>query len=771
MRLAILLSLLLVLQLTSAKTITFSNIEITADDLFKCNLAYDKSDGYAQCHNYISIKRTSGSTTLNNIALFQNFTEKNIPIRNVKINSVTATAYNETNYLTECILIDKINNITDCHPIPYNVSKLAFSNPQPLTSSITFNTVPKWYDLYFEMPNFQDVSWNFSIKSGVIQVVLDPNTTAACGNIAVANQIYLLNQSISGAGNCIDVLVDNVILDCYGFTISSTNNAANSYGVRVSGHKNVTIKNCDIRGFQSGVYFLNANNTELYNVNVSSQKQTVNLGNSFVYGVRAENVKNLTMNLMKSNYHNATSTYSGACLGVTYNAYNYGYYFFNASNVILNNSQSLNQTGNYILGLFDPEIGSQCISRLNINKWSYYLNNVTSSSFKYGYENAFNHIDFLTSTNNYMSDITSEIDPINLVQLIYAYQITTDSKNNIFQRESVLNSTMAYITFLSRSHNNVVLDSTFHQTKYTGGSSSAVFNIASGVNNITVQNTSFLNFSERLQINIDNTTDTEFLSNTFVGINESSIQPNTINLCIAADCNRLIFDRNTFTNMSWNSFAIIYSVYNSMNNTNFTNNIITNFRGTPYYLSGKNITVENDSLVNVGSGTLLDLGAAGNSIATFRNVTGFNSTKVTYTSNNQNSNLTVQWFVAANVTDVDKVPLTGALVNITNSTSTSPETLNLQTTNGLTQYALVTEMIGNNTVKVTYTPHLFFVSKSSSYIAWNSNSTNYTITSTQVVPLILSTQVVVSTTAQNKKLYNSGFISNYQSFSLMRRIT
>jgi nitrous oxidase accessory protein NosD len=69
---------------------------------------------------------------------------------------------------------------------------------------------------------------------------------------------YCLNHDLIQAINiaaAIEVKVDNVVLDCNGFTIRATNDSNTADGVYVSnGHSNVTVRNCVFDNFYVGIF-------------------------------------------------------------------------------------------------------------------------------------------------------------------------------------------------------------------------------------------------------------------------------------------------------------------------------------------------------------------------------------------------------------------------------------------------------------------------------------------------------------------------------------
>jgi len=88
---------------------------------------------------------------------------------------------------------------------------------------------------------------------------------SACGTLSSANTYYVLNTSLnSPALDCIKITADNITLDCYqyGNYYSITNVGEDKFstnGVYVNSSDSVTIKNCRIVNFYTGVYSQDSN--------------------------------------------------------------------------------------------------------------------------------------------------------------------------------------------------------------------------------------------------------------------------------------------------------------------------------------------------------------------------------------------------------------------------------------------------------------------------------------------------------------------------------
>jgi len=84
--------------------------------------------------------------------------------------------------------------------------------------------------------------------------------TVSCGDTITSDTV--LNHDLqSCSGNGIIIGADNITFDCNGHTIAG-DNYGNDYGIYLANRNEVTVENCDIQGFQRGI-FLNESN---YNI-------------------------------------------------------------------------------------------------------------------------------------------------------------------------------------------------------------------------------------------------------------------------------------------------------------------------------------------------------------------------------------------------------------------------------------------------------------------------------------------------------------------------
>jgi len=81
------------------------------------------------------------------------------------------------------------------------------------------------------------------------------------GNIAVSTTMV---ANLNCANNGVRIIGSNLVFDCAGFNITG-NRVANSYGIKVDNVRNVTVKNCNLYKFRTGVQLDAANDSFVYN--------------------------------------------------------------------------------------------------------------------------------------------------------------------------------------------------------------------------------------------------------------------------------------------------------------------------------------------------------------------------------------------------------------------------------------------------------------------------------------------------------------------------
>ncbi|MGC8538221.1 MAG: right-handed parallel beta-helix repeat-containing protein, partial [Candidatus Micrarchaeia archaeon] len=191
-----------------------------------------------------------------------------------------------------------------------------------------------------------DAAWASSCAETISPTLLY-YPVGSCTNLNHAGT-YLLTSNLTNLGNnCFSVLQNNTVLNCnyHSLTSAHTGGAA----IRLSGRQNVTVENCTIKGFGTGIQSSQSKLVSLLDNNVSGALTGVNLTGT----VKA----NLRYNRMSENtyygiYANGTKDSS-----IINNSVNYGigkaigiYLYNSTKNSIYNNTASSVSTGMYFAG-------------------------------------------------------------------------------------------------------------------------------------------------------------------------------------------------------------------------------------------------------------------------------------------------------------------------------------------------------------------------------------------------------------------------------------
>ena len=119
--------------------------------------------------------------------------------------------------------------------------------------------------------------------------LVDPNGVCP---IVWSVSITLLEDFISlpDSGECFALTGDNTVLDCQGHSLIGINGGKDDErGVEISGHNNITIKNCNIHNFTYGIWVRNANNIKIINNTIHDNNFTGIYLGSFSQNITIEN--------------------------------------------------------------------------------------------------------------------------------------------------------------------------------------------------------------------------------------------------------------------------------------------------------------------------------------------------------------------------------------------------------------------------------------------------------------------------------------------------
>jgi hypothetical protein len=536
----------------------------------------------------------------------------------------------------------------------------------------------------------------------------------SCDNARIyaePNKTYILTSEITqaaGAGTCIafSSAANNTVLDCQNNFISGGNDTTGAdTGIWVDGASNVTIKNCKVRFMYWGAYFNGpgvsrtsfnhtvVNSTFDYNtldgiyvdqlINASFLNNIISnsWNQSASVGFDFRNIDNLIVfnNTFFGNIRHAFIV-GGASLNVSnntfYNSSVYGVDFEVSSSNFSKNNISYSPNGNCLF------IDDDMFNSITDNVFDFCSIAIGSNN------NQFKSVDII---NNIISNSTNGIAPYGVSDANISYNtITNTSRAIYFDSSSVYDANISFNIITTSVNGTSMIDNhvySFDGTNFTNNVLTNISGIGFGLRD----------FYEATYVN------SWFINNT---VNMTS---GTAGVIFSLNRGRII-GNNIFGNASrgillWGGTGARNIFVNDTNiSGTFTHDIETGFLST-------------SDLLNIVNSS-------------------FNTSNVNYSTKGI---VNVTFYVRANVTNDTFSPIEYSFVNISNATNQTPVQFpNLITgANGLTNWILVTQFIGNNTVNTTYTPHN--VTGNSSIFT---NTTNFTINSTQTVLLrILSPSI------------------------------
>ncbi len=212
-----------------------------------------------------------------------------------------------------------------------------------------------------------------------------------CATIKLSG-VYLLNTNIVNVGsNCFNIIRNNTILNCKNHVILGTSNIQHS-GIIIDALNNVTITNCTIEGFGSGIYInKNATNININHDTINNTDVALNISNIYAPNV----YKNVIGNAHVYGLYLVNATKAN----ITFNEFKYG---SSSTAIQLNNSRFNRVNSNYMNG---TKIGINLFGNSTNN--TVYNNSATTGSFGYvcgvdqsGINSGYKGIDYgLTKSN------------------------------------------------------------------------------------------------------------------------------------------------------------------------------------------------------------------------------------------------------------------------------------------------------------------------------------------------------------------------------------
>ena len=228
----------------------------------------------------------------------------------------------------------------------------------------------------------------------ILAIILMSRTVSAanCGGAIQCNCGDTLNESQTMwydlnncSGNGITIGANNITLDCGGYLIDG-DDTGTDYGIYLNNQNGVSIKNCNVREFYSGIYLSSSSNNILSNIDANSNSNGIHLLSS--------SNNNLINNIANSNDNSGILLYSSS------------------NNLLINNIANNNLAG--------------------INLYENSSNNfLTNSNFNY---NSNTGIGLFHSFSNYIADNTINYNGV------YGINLGSSSNNRISNNEIKENS-------------------------------------------------------------------------------------------------------------------------------------------------------------------------------------------------------------------------------------------------------------------------------------------------------------------------------------------
>jgi len=176
-----------------------------------------------------------------------------------------------------------------------------------------------------------------------VTIIENKNYITSCTVLDKSGATYYLKNDIINSTNetCINIIADGITLDCEGHNIDGIDSIFNS-GIFFQNRNNITIKNCFVSDWGSGIHMLYSNNSMISN----------NIANSNFRGIalwHSSSNNTLFNNIANSNYYgiNLTSSNNNTIFNNTANSNEYGIFLWNYSsnNTIFNNTANENGEG------------------------------------------------------------------------------------------------------------------------------------------------------------------------------------------------------------------------------------------------------------------------------------------------------------------------------------------------------------------------------------------------------------------------------------------
>ncbi|VVB80822.1 Right handed beta helix region [uncultured archaeon] len=391
------------------------------------------------------------------------------------------------------------------------------------------------------------------------QIIINSCPIAITSNSAVGS-------NLTSNGTCITINASNIILDCSGYEITGN---TTGYGITSTNFTNITIKNCIITNFSTGIYADTINNS--FYINNTARK-----GN---YGFELFNSSNneLTNNTANNNAFNGFDIQFGGNNTLTNNTArlnNHGIFIsFSDASTLLNNtardnggagffiSSSLAVTANYNTGVNDTSGGFAFITTPNCSlNGNQAYNNTAATGITLN-----TNSDNCNLTNN--QAYNNQIHGIIVIASTGARIDNNTARNNTNNGISLGGSQHTVINNYAYNNSEGILANPTNNSVFTNNT--AYSNVINGIriavnsfNNTLTNNTAYLNGQQgiHLSVNVSNNT-----------LTNNTAYNNTRNgIILENGCQNNILNNNTASNNTLNGITM----KDNSNNNNLSQSTI-----------------------------------------------------------------------------------------------------------------------------------------------------------------------------------------------------
>lgn len=316
---------------------------------------------------------------------------------------------------------------------------------------------------------------------------------AACGDLA-GNDVYNVTANLFVAGNdCLNVTGSNVELFCYGTTISGDRSAGNN-GIILFGRNNVTIRDCRIQNFSTGIQTQTVSNVTIRNNTIHNNTQH---GIDFSFQADPNsNSSNVLNNTLFANNN------TGIHFSNVDSSQIYSNLLYNMTDIAIyvQDSQDINVTNNTVLNTSNSGIVGDAAG-VNLNR-TYVFNNtlynfsstgirLTGSFLGFVQNNTIYNLStwaitfgsglYNNASNNSIQNITNDGG----VSLAVNENFSRVESNTIFNATRGISNTGSGSN--DTGHNNTIRNNTISFTSFES------INIQGPIQNTTIQNNTIFN--------------------------------------------------------------------------------------------------------------------------------------------------------------------------------------------------------------------------------------------------------------------------------------